>query len=69
MRGLWQLTWLELKIFLREPLGAIGAVVFPVIAFVLLGRAAPRAMSMNALPTRGVFAEGGVPVFVSMVHR
>ena len=29
MRGLFQLTWLEIKIFLREPLGAIGTLVDP----------------------------------------
>ena len=27
LRGLWKLTWLEIKIFLREPLGAIGTIV------------------------------------------
>ena len=39
LKGLFQLTWLELKIFMREPLGAIGGIVFPVLAFVFLGRA------------------------------
>ena len=29
LRGLWQLTWLEIKIFLREPLGVIGTVGDP----------------------------------------
>jgi ABC-2 type transport system permease protein len=38
MRGLLQLTWLETKIFLREPLGAIGSVVIPVVMYVVLGR-------------------------------
>jgi ABC-2 type transport system permease protein len=38
LRGLWKLTWLEIKIFLREPLGAIGTLVFPVLIFVLLGK-------------------------------
>ncbi len=32
------LTWLEIKIFVREPLGLIGAVVVPVVVFVLIGR-------------------------------
>ena len=40
LRGLWQLTWLELKIFLREPLGAIGTIVLPVLVFVVFGKAA-----------------------------
>ena len=46
LRGLWKLTWLETKIFLREPLGVIGTVGFPVLLFLLLrrlGRGAPRA--------------------------
>jgi ABC-2 type transport system permease protein len=39
MKRLLQLTWLEIKIFLREPLGAIGAVAAPVAVFVFIGRA------------------------------
>jgi ABC-2 type transport system permease protein len=31
LRGLWKLTWLEIKIFLREPLGAFGSILFPVL--------------------------------------
>ncbi len=37
-RGLWKLTWLEIKIFLREPLGAFGSIFFPVLVFVVVGR-------------------------------
>ena len=33
LRGLWKLTWLELKIFLREPLGVAGTIGIPVIVF------------------------------------
>jgi ABC-2 type transport system permease protein len=38
LRGLWKLTWLEVKIFVREPLGVIGSVIVPVVVFVVLGR-------------------------------
>jgi ABC-2 type transport system permease protein len=38
LRGLWKLTWLEIKIFVREPLGVIGAVGIPVLIFVLVSR-------------------------------
>lgn len=38
LRGLWRLTWLEIKIFLREPLGVIGTVGFPVLFYLILGR-------------------------------
>ena len=38
MRGLWNLTWLEIKIFAREPLGLMGSVFIPAVMFVALGR-------------------------------
>jgi ABC-2 type transport system permease protein len=38
LRGLWKLTWLEIKIFVREPLGLFGTVGIPVLLFVALGR-------------------------------
>jgi ABC-2 type transport system permease protein len=37
LRGLWNLTWLEIKIFAREPLGLVGSVGIPVVLFVVLG--------------------------------
>jgi ABC-2 type transport system permease protein len=45
LRGLWRLTGLEIRIFLREPLGVIGAVGVPVIIFVLFGRLGGRGPS------------------------
>jgi len=57
MKGLWQLTWLEIKIFLREPLGAIGAVAAPVLVFVFIGR---------ALGTRVPQASAEMPAFISI---
>ena len=38
LRGLFKLTWLEIKIFLREPLGVFGSIGVPIAIFVLLGR-------------------------------
>lgn len=38
LRGLWKLTWLEIKIFVREPMGFIGSVAIPVLMFVGLSR-------------------------------
>ncbi len=38
LRGFWRLTWLEIKIFVREPLGLIGTVGIPVLIYVGLGR-------------------------------
>jgi ABC-2 type transport system permease protein len=39
LRGFWKLTWLETKIFTREPLGFVGTLVMPVVVFIALGRA------------------------------
>ena len=39
LRGFWKLTWVETKVFVREPMGVIGSLIVPVILFVLLGRA------------------------------
>ena len=67
MRGLWSLTWLEIKIFAREPLGAIGTVAFPVVVFLVLQRMAPRGMAAPAASMTGIFRDGGVAVFVSVL--
>jgi ABC-2 type transport system permease protein len=38
-KGFWKLTWVEAKVFVREPMGLIGTLVVPVALFVVLGRA------------------------------
>ncbi len=64
--GLLRLTWLELKIFLREPLGAIGSLVLPVLVFVLLGRLVGSRLQPSALATNG-FLRIGLPVFTVVI--
>jgi ABC-2 type transport system permease protein len=66
LRGLWKLTWLELKIFMREPLGAIGTIVVPVVLFVALGRVAGRTLGPSALAASG-FVSVGLPVLASLL--
>lgn len=39
LQGFWKLTWLETKIFTREPMGFVGTLVVPLVLFVALGRA------------------------------
>lgn len=66
MRGLFQLTWVEIKIFMREPLGAIGTIVIPVIAFIFLGKATA---GQSAAPTEsfsGLLAPGGIPTLLAL---
>jgi len=68
LRGLFQLTWLEIKIFLREPLGAIGTIVIPVVVFLLVGRAmgGRSAASASASASAAVFLREGLPVLIAM---
>ena len=66
LRGLWKLTWLEIKIFLREPLGAFGSIILPVLVFVLAGR-----FVGGSLPPRATaaaqFVRVELPVFVAVL--
>jgi ABC-2 type transport system permease protein len=39
LRGFWKLTWVETKIFTREPMGFVGTLVMPLVVFIILGRA------------------------------
>ena len=66
MRGLFQLTWLEIKIFLREPLGAIGTIAVPVALFLIVGRAMNRGTAAPATPNGVNFMQSGLPVLVSV---
>lgn len=66
LRGLWRLTWLEIKIFLREPLGALGVLVFPVLGYLAVGRlirGRGPAMPSDASEALGVL----MPLLVSMM--
>jgi ABC-2 type transport system permease protein len=65
LRGLWRLTWLEIKIFVREPLGLIGAGL-PVLIFVVLGRVlGPRVG--RASPDLPRFVSVDLPVFAALL--
>lgn len=64
--GLWKLTWIEIKVFLREPLGAIGSIVIPVVVFLVLGRALGHGLTPQA-PGANSFVRVGLPVLASLL--
>ena len=66
MRGFWKLTWLETTIFLREPLGAIGTFVFPILLFVMLGRIGGGRLS-SPTPRVPSFIGVDLPIFISIM--
>jgi len=66
LRGLWKLTWIEIKIFLREPLGAIGTIVIPVLVFLVAGRIAGHGLAPTSLAASS-FITVGLPVLASVL--
>jgi ABC-2 type transport system permease protein len=65
-RGLWKLTGLEVKIFLREPMGAFGSIFFPVIVFVVAGRLLGGSLTAGSTFVSG-FVHVGLPVLASVL--
>jgi ABC-2 type transport system permease protein len=66
LRGLWKLTWLEIKIFLREPLGAFGSILIPVLVFLVVGRVMGSGHSASSL-AESSFMQTGLPVLASVL--
>ena len=66
MNGLWKLTWIEIKVFMREPLGAFGTILVPVLIFVGMGR-----LAAGALPSASITVSNlvrvGLPVFATVL--
>jgi ABC-2 type transport system permease protein len=60
------LTWIEIKVFMREPMGAFGSIVVPVLLFVVLGRFANNRLTPLS-PVVSSFSRAGVPVLVSIL--
>src|ERR1700676_3098056 len=66
LRGLWKLSWIEIKIFLREPLGAFGTIGFPVLVFLILGRVMGRGVAPSSMTASG-FIRVGLAVLASLL--
>jgi ABC-2 type transport system permease protein len=66
LRGLWKLTWIETKIFLREPLGAFGTIGIPVLIFLVVGRAVGHGLPPSSFAASG-FIRVGLPVLASVL--
>jgi ABC-2 type transport system permease protein len=66
LRGLLRLTWIEIKVFMREPLGAIGSIVMPVVLYFLFGQLGRGFGSPNRLVTSPFFRTN-IPVLVAIL--
>src|SRR5262245_838205 len=65
LRALLRLTWLEIMIFTREPLGAFGSVLVPVIVYVWLGRTLAPKVPQSAQTNDFIYY--GAPVFAAVL--
>jgi len=66
LRGLWKLTWIEIKIFLREPMGALGTIGIPVLVFLVAGRMVGHRVAPASLAASN-FISVGLPVLASVL--
>ena len=64
MRGLLKLTWLEARIFVREPMGFVSSVLVPVVIFLILGRSF--GSGPNRTPGAQQFLARDLPLFISI---
>src|SRR6266850_3926988 len=64
MKGLWKLTLLEIRIFMREPLGFVAAVGVPLFIFLVLGRSVSPGADRSARATQLLAQD--LPLFVSI---
>ncbi len=65
LRGFWKLVWIELKIFVREPLGLFATVGVPLIIFLLLGRSLGG--KIDASDGLATFVRTGLPIFACIL--
>ena len=63
LRGLWHLTWLEIKIFVREPLGLFGTIGVPVLMFVVLARGLAPYQASRKIPS---VLSADLPIFAAL---
>ncbi len=68
MRGLGKLTWIEFKVFMREPMGAFGTILLPVIVFVVIGRImGKRSISPAGAAAANQFVTDSLPVIIALL--
>jgi ABC-2 type transport system permease protein len=60
------LTWIEIKVFLREPLGALGLFLLPALVFVVIGRIFGRKPEISSTAA-STFLLVGVPVLAAVL--
>ena len=65
LKGLWKLVWVELKIFMREPMGSVSTLIIPAVLFVVIGRSLQGARSEDFDPGRWI--DSRLPVMFTIL--
>jgi ABC-2 type transport system permease protein len=65
--ALLRLTWLEIKIFVREPMGVIGTIGIPVAVFLIASRLIGPRIARTAIQTGGGPGSAILPVLASIL--
>jgi len=65
--ALFKLTWLEIKIFVREPMGVIGTIGIPVVVFLIASRLIGPRIAQTAIQTGGGPGSAVLPVLASIL--
>ena len=65
LHGLAKLTWIEIKIFLREPMGAFGTIGVPVLLYLILGHFVPTLPTSSSIAANG-YSAFNLPVLVAL---
>jgi hypothetical protein len=65
LHGLAKLTWIEIKVFLREPMGAFGTIGVPVLLYVILGHVLGSRPASTSFTTAG-YSAVHLPVLVAL---
>jgi ABC-2 type transport system permease protein len=66
LNGLWKLTWLEIKIFLREPLGVVGTLGVPLLVVAVMGRVLTDRAAAGSVAAAS-FTNVRLPVFAAIL--
>jgi len=65
LHGLAKLTWIEIKVFMREPMGAFGTIGVPVLLYLVLARFVTSKTTGPTLATSG-YSAVHLPVIVAL---
>ena len=63
--GLAKLTWIEIKVFMREPMGAFGTIGVPVLLYLVLGHFIPSKPGSSSFAAAG-YSAVHLPVFIAI---